>query len=124
MPFEERKRFLLEKSRGGAIRIDLAKDKGTGVLIGYCVSSLTEKKQGEIDSIYIEADYRRRGIGDAFMKKALGWLADRAATRIIVGVASGNEESFPFYSRYGFYPRVTVLEQAETKETGPSRQSE
>jgi diamine N-acetyltransferase len=43
------------------------------------------------------------------MKKALKWMDDLAVTGRIIGVGAGNEEVFPFYARYGFYPGVTIL---------------
>ena len=30
-------------------------------------------------------------------------------TKRIIGVGTGNEEVFPFYARYGFFPGVTIL---------------
>jgi ribosomal protein S18 acetylase RimI-like enzyme len=113
MTFEKRKRRLLEKSAGGAMRIDIAHDKETGENVGYCVSTVSENGQGEIDSIYIEPGYRRQGIGDALMKRALGWMDSLSITRRVVEVASGNEEVFVFYRRYGFYPRSTLLRTVE-----------
>jgi ribosomal protein S18 acetylase RimI-like enzyme len=111
MTFDRRKEDLLKKSAGGALNIDLARDAETGELIGYCVTSITAANHGEIESIYIEPDYRRHGIGDALMKKALKWLEERPVTRRILVVAAGNEEVYDFYSRYKFHPRATILEQ-------------
>jgi diamine N-acetyltransferase len=116
MTFDLRKKQLLEKSRDGAIRIDLARDRNTGALIGYCVSTISEKGQGEIDSIYIEEGYRRCGIGDNLMKKALKWMEEHSVKGKMLEVASGNEEVFTFYSQYDFYPRSIILRQVETKE--------
>ncbi len=109
MTFELRKKELLEKSGKGAIRIDIAKDGNTGVLIGYCVSIVSEMKQGEIESIFIEKDYRLHGIGDNFMKKTLAWMDSLSVTNRVIAVAAGNEEANAFYSRHGFYPRRTIL---------------
>jgi diamine N-acetyltransferase len=69
--FEDRKKQLLEKSIAGGLRIDLASDPDKGRLVGYCVTSLNAEKQGEIDSIYVEQDYRNCGIGDQLMTMAL-----------------------------------------------------
>jgi ribosomal protein S18 acetylase RimI-like enzyme len=113
MTFEMRKRHLLEKSAGGAMRIDIARDRETDKYAGYCVSTVSKDRQGEIDSIYIESEYRRRGIGDALMKRTLGWMDRLSITRRLVEVASGNEEVFAFYRRYGFYPRSTILRTVE-----------
>jgi ribosomal protein S18 acetylase RimI-like enzyme len=114
MTFDRRKDELLKKSAGGGLHIDLARDTETDGLIGYCVSSITADKHGEIESIYIEPDYRRSGIGDTLMKKSLKWLKECAVTRRILVVAAGNEEVFAFYSRHKFYPRAIILEQIES----------
>jgi ribosomal protein S18 acetylase RimI-like enzyme len=109
MTFDKRKRSLLEKSAGGAMRVDIARDKETGENVGYCVSTISKDGQGEIDSIYIEPVCRHQGIGDALMNKALGWMDGKRTTKRVVEVAAGNEEVFPFYRRYGFFPRSTLL---------------
>jgi ribosomal protein S18 acetylase RimI-like enzyme len=107
--FDTRKKQLIDKIREGALRIDLAKDFDTGKYIGYCVTSLTHEKQGEIESIYVEKSYRRSGIGDTLMTRALAWLERMAVAKTIIGVSEGNESVFDFYRRYDFYPRVTIL---------------
>jgi ribosomal protein S18 acetylase RimI-like enzyme len=113
MTWETRKTGLLEKAKTGTFLVSLAKENDT--LIGYCVSSINSEKQGEVESIYIEKEFRNFGIGDHFMKTALKWMDDREVQRKIVGVAVGNEEAFGFYEKYGFYPRVTVLRQISLK---------
>jgi ribosomal protein S18 acetylase RimI-like enzyme len=119
MPFELRKKILLEKAAKGAIYIDLARESDTRTIIGYCVSSVTEKKMGEIESIYVEEEYRRHGIGDSLMQRALNWLETQGVVRVVLGVGAGNEEVFPFYRQYGFYPRTTILEQVDKKGQRP-----
>ncbi len=113
MTFDQRKRQLLEKSAEGAVRIDIARDKETGRSVAYCISTVSKNQQGEIDSIYIEPGYRRQGIGDSLVKKALGWMDSLSITQRVIEVASGNEEVIPFYGRYGFYPRCVILRPAE-----------
>jgi RimJ/RimL family protein N-acetyltransferase len=107
--FDMRKKQLMEKSCQGALRIDLARDADTKEFIGYCVTSVNQEKQGEIESIYVEKDYRLLGIGDSLMTRALGWLETVTVKKTILGVAEGNEGVFAFYQRHNFYPRVTVL---------------
>ena len=107
--FKERKKSLLENKT--AIRTEIAKESGTGCLVGYCISTISQKKVGEIDSVFIETDFRGMGIGDAFMRRALEWMDSRAVQSKILTVAEGNERVFAFYKRYGFYPRTTVLMQ-------------
>jgi diamine N-acetyltransferase len=112
--FEGRKSDLLNKAKNGPMRIDLARDIDANKYVGYCVSSLITDNfdlVGEVDSIYVDADYRFKGIGETLMKKALEWMDAKGASVKTVGVGVGNEEVFPFYARFGFYPRTTHLEQ-------------
>ncbi len=106
--FEKRKADLLNKSCDGLLRVDLATDNGRNV--GYCVSTVKEN-EGEIDSIYIDQDYRSTGIGSAFMERALAWMDEQHVTVRRVAVAVGNEEALGFYEQFGFLPRQVLLEQ-------------
>lgn len=109
--FDMRKKGLMEKSFEGALRIDLARDVVTKEYIGYCVTTVNKEKEGEIESIYVEKDYRLSGIGDGLMSRALAWLENVTVKQTVVGVAEGNEGVFAFYQRHNFYPKVTVLMQ-------------
>ena len=111
--FAGRKSELLEKAKGGGMHIDLAYDAGTQKLVGYCVSTVDDRKQGEIDSIYVEDHYRCNGIAAALMKKALQWLDGMSVEKKVLLVASGNEEVLAFYEKLEFYPRGIVLEQVK-----------
>lgn len=106
---EQRNRELLDKYSKDDIRIDLAHDKATGKLVGYCISTISDDQQGEVQSLFVEEEYRRNGIGDAMMKKAIEWMDGRPVTQKVIVVAFGNEEVFPYYQKYGFYPRATIL---------------
>ena len=114
--FDMRKDQLLEKSRQGVLNIDLARDSNTKEYIGYCVTTINPEKQGEIESIYVEKEYRGMGIGDGLMTRALGWLKTMSVKKTILGVAEGNESVFPFYRRYNFYPKITLLWQKTDSE--------
>ena len=113
--FQRRKQELMDKSDGGAIRVELARDRDTGEIIGYCVSTISKQNTGEIDSIYIKENYRRSGIGDCLIKKALRWMKERAVERRVVEVIVNNEAALRFYERYGFYPRSTRMELVENR---------
>jgi len=115
MTFATRKKQLLEKSRGNIIRIDLARDVNLGEFVGYCISTISEERQGEIDSIYIKPDYRSFGIADNLMKRTLHWMDEQLITKRILVVGAGNEEVLGFYSKYCFHPRYIFLEQVQTK---------
>lgn len=109
--FDDRKAYFEKAASQGSLRIDLAFDPGKVRYAGYCVSSLSDEMTGEIESIYIEGPYRLLGIGTVLMTRALAWLDGNGPTRKRVSVAAGNEDILPFYRKFGFYPRMTVLEQ-------------
>ncbi|BCG60768.1 GNAT family N-acetyltransferase [Paenibacillus sp. URB8-2] len=107
--FEERSRDLFNKSKQGSLKIILAREAVTTELIGYCISSISEMKQGEIDSIFILDDFRGMGIGNALMKRTLDWFETNGIHNICLSVLFGNEPALKFYEKYGFYPRTYLL---------------
>jgi len=111
--WEQRKAGLLKKVVGGRLLVDVVRDGDAGRYVGYCVTSLTTELWGEIESIYVEPEYRGEGIGDCLMRRALAFLDEGGAKVKTLGVAVGNEEVFGFYRRYGFVPRATILQQIE-----------
>ena len=109
--FDDRKAYFVRCAETGDIRVDLASDPATGRCVAYCVTSLSADHIGEIESLYVDEAYRSQGIGTALMTRALAWLDENGSVENRVAVAEGNEEAFPFYRKFGFYPRRTVLEQ-------------
>ena len=107
--FQERVKELTDDKMG--MRVILVKDKDTGQYIGYCVSTIDKEMIGEIDSLYVEKEYRKYGIGNELMKRALEWLDENKVKSKRVVVAGGNEKVIDFYNHYGFHIRKIVLEQ-------------
>ncbi len=110
----KRKTGLIEKSASGHLRVDISTDLDKGKIVGYCVSTISGGGRGEIESIFVESKYRKTGIGDGLMQRALAWMNELHTTQKILGVGVGNDEVLPFYRRYGFFPRTIILEQVET----------
>jgi diamine N-acetyltransferase len=114
MSFDQRKMTLLEKTEKGKLRIDVVEDSSKNQLIAYCISSVCKEISGitgEIDSIFIDKTYRKKGIGTKLMDIALKWLdSEKVDTKKII-IAHGNEEAFEFYKRYGFYHLHNILQQ-------------
>lgn len=109
--FSWRTQFFVEKSKHSIFHIDLARDNLSGNFVGYCVASLTNDKIGEIESVFIEKEFRGQQVGAKFMERALAWMEKNGVQEKKIGVAAGNEQVFPFYEKYNFYPRVTILKQ-------------
>lgn len=108
--FQDRVGELTADSKVG-IKVNLVKDKDTDQYIGYCVSTIDKEMIGEIDSLYVKKEYRKHGIGNELMRRALEWLDKNKVKSKRVVVAHGNENVIDFYNHYGFYIRKTVLEQ-------------
>lgn len=112
MTFEKRKDYFENLAETSALYIDLAFDsRDSNRYVGYCVSSLSQEKTGEIESVFVKDSYRSQGIGSALVKRALAWFDENGSTRNRVSVSEGNEMVWDFYKKFGFYPRMTVLEQ-------------
>ncbi len=107
--FEDRIKPILDLAERGSVKIDIAQDTNHNVIVGYCVSTITENGEGEIDSIFLDQNYRGKGIGEALMERALNWFAENNVQDIKIGVVFGNDDVLSFYERFGFYPKSYVL---------------
>lgn len=112
--WKRRKVELLKKASSDGLYIEIATDSDIKEIIGYCMSTVSSDKQGCLESIYVEPNYRRLGIGDHLMQRAITWMDKKHATTKTLIVGVGNEEVLKFYSRYGFYPKYITVEQIET----------
>ena len=113
LTFQERKEDLFKKSENGILRIDAAYDEAAEQFIGYCISSISDETVGEVDSIYLTKEYRSSGIGDVLMKRSLNWMDQKGVETKRIMVAAGNENTLAFYSKYRFFPKHIILEQAK-----------
>lgn len=105
MTFEKRKKTLL-KDEQTCFRIVLAVDRESGRDIGFCVSTITGEKVGEVDSIYVDDGYRGRKIGKWMISDALTWFKDGGARQVWVSVIHGNEDALGFYMSFGLFPKT------------------
>jgi diamine N-acetyltransferase len=116
MTFEKRKAYFEQSASAGTLCIDVAFDvMDRDRYVGYCVSSLSKEKTGEItgeiESIFVDNAYRSCGIGSTLVTRALLWFDENGSTRNRVSVSEGNEPVWKFYKKFKFYPRMIVLEQ-------------
>lgn len=109
--FTARKQSLLEAVGTGELYVDIAVEKIIDRDIGYCISTAFPESVGELESIYVEDDFRRLGIAKEMVKRSLEWMDRFEVKEKKVVVAFGNENAFDFYAKFGFYPRSTVLRQ-------------
>ncbi|WDV46814.1 GNAT family N-acetyltransferase [Clostridiaceae bacterium M8S5] len=105
--FEDRLKSFEDDNK--EVLVILVKDEASNN-IGYIVASITKNKIAEIESFYIIEKYRNRKIGNKLMDDAISWLEYRNPKKISVGVAVGNEDVMRLYQKFGFYPKVIILE--------------
>lgn len=111
--FEQRKKNLLQKAKNGQLRIEIAVDQEVAQNVGYCISRVEFSGDAEMESLYVQDDYRGLGLGETLLSNASAWMDEMGAHTKTVSVAVGNEKAFSFYARFGFYPRKTLLEQVK-----------
>lgn len=111
--YERRRKEFMEHSKGGKLFVDIAINKGNGHDLGYCVATMYADGEGEIESIYIEPEYRRKGIGDHMMKMAFKRFEEEGAAPITLILAAGNEGVMGFYRKYGFAPKYIGLQRKD-----------
>lgn len=113
--FDDRRKSLIDKSSHGDIQVLLVKTAREDSLIAYCVSTVNLEGTGEIDSLFVEKEYRRLDLGDQLMKHALHWLESKNPKEVVLTVAGGNERVLDFYKKYGFYTTAVKLARAADK---------
>ena len=106
--FEKRTEKFMEKD-DRIMNIDLIKKYDA--YVGYSITTIDSKKEGEIESLFLLYSCRGLGLGDMLMERAIEWLDSNGAVKKIIGVAVGNEDVLEFYKRHGFYKRTIILEQ-------------
>lgn len=100
--FEERIESILKKAQHGKIKLDMIYNEKENRHVGYCLSSIQEEV-GEIESIFIEENYRKSGLGDKLMSKSLKWFEENSITNIEINVVYANDSALPFYQKHGFF---------------------
>ncbi|MCM1991141.1 GNAT family N-acetyltransferase [Oceanirhabdus seepicola] len=98
----------LSENEDRKINVIVVSDKDKEENIGYCLASVLGS-YGNIESLYIDPEYRGLNIGERLMTDSLEWINSYEVEDIMIGVAGGNEDAFGFYEKFGFYPRVTKL---------------
>lgn len=112
LSFEERCNTVMRHAGyGGRLIVDMAVDDTTDRDVGYCVTTINSEDMGEVESIYVESDYRGYGVGDQLMKRSLDWLEYQEAKSVQLSIIYGNDSVATFYERYGFKPLMMTMEQ-------------
>jgi len=106
--FDKRMEHIYEKAQKGIIKFEMILDNDNGNYVAYCLSSI-ENNLGEIESIFVEDEYRMLRLGDKLMKNVLNWFESNKTTNISINVVYANDDVLPFYERYGFHVGNYIL---------------
>jgi len=79
----------------------------SGVAVGYLLCTFVYSFEhgglmAEIDELFVAAEYRQQGIGQALLARMRAALAARGCVCLQMQVADGNTRTQGFYSRLGF----------------------
>jgi len=115
MNWDKRKSNLISKS--GKLLLEFAIDNKNDKIVAYCISTIEKEneKVGEIDSLFVEKEQRKSGIGKQLLDNAINWLISQKTEtqKLLVGV--GNESVIDYYKQFDFYPLHIVLQRKELK---------
>jgi ribosomal protein S18 acetylase RimI-like enzyme len=64
-----------------------------------------QRRYAEIDSLVVNNEYRRKGVGRALMEKAEVWIKDKGVGEIGLHVYEFNKEAIEFYEKLGYNTR-------------------
>ncbi|WBW96326.1 GNAT family N-acetyltransferase [Oceanirhabdus sp. W0125-5] len=90
------------------IKITLAEDEDSGILLGYCISAF-EGNQGETHSLHVVEESRGTGIGKELMKGHIKWLKANGCEDITLAVSCDNNNTIEFYKTMGFRPNTIEM---------------
>jgi ribosomal-protein-alanine N-acetyltransferase len=88
------------RSCGAGVRCVLIAEAGAA-LAGFMVLQLVVD-QAEIESLAVDARFRRKGLGSGLCRSAAIWAADRGAHSMLLEVRSSNHAARAFYAQAGY----------------------
>jgi diamine N-acetyltransferase len=100
---------LLQKTQNGKLQVQLVFVDDEEEPIGFCVTSLTQERVGEVEALFVLEHYQGNKLGGQLFQNALEWMEKEGAIEQRLVVAVGNEKVFDFYAKYGFLPGYSTL---------------
>lgn len=85
-----------------------------GYLLGYVgePSSLRPIRWAGLESMFVFAEVRSRGVGQELAETFLRWCGEQDAQRVSVSAYASNDGAVRFYKRLGFLPKEVALERS------------
>ena len=100
---------LVAKTSDGKVHIQLVYTQAKDNPIGFCITSLSSNRIGEVEALYILDEYQGNNLGTTLLQRSLQWMEAHNVLEQKLTVAAGNEQVFSFYQKFRFYPGYTTL---------------
>ena len=107
---EPRCRLFVAEVEGHARGFTLAQVEADG--------SLGSERGCWIHELYVEPDWRRRGLGSMLVASVEAFFAESGGTRVSIRVEASNPIGLRFWERRGFAERARILERALSAPSG------
>jgi ribosomal-protein-alanine N-acetyltransferase len=79
-----------------------------GGIVGYVIGAVRWRNVGHVLAIGVDPPYRKRGIGSALMREAIGCFLRKGAKVVRLEVRKSNVGAQEFYRKLGFVERFEV----------------
>jgi ribosomal protein S18 acetylase RimI-like enzyme len=79
-------------------------------LVGYCISSINRRFEGEIVSLFVLPEFRGHGVGTDLMREHLTWLRELRVKSVFLYVHPCNTAAIRFYWRFHFFSSSPLME--------------
>ncbi len=101
------RRFLAEVANSGYsfLFVAVAGDQTVGFISGELRQgspTFLPKTWASVDDVFVEPEYRNRGMGRALLQSVRAWAQERGADGISLQVAAANSRGRKFYEKLGF----------------------
>jgi ribosomal protein S18 acetylase RimI-like enzyme len=101
------RRFLADVANSGYsfLFVVAAGDRTVGFISGELRQgspTFLPKTWASVDDVFVEPEYRNRGMGRALLQSVQSWAKDRGADGISLQVAAANSRGRKFYEDLGF----------------------
>jgi ribosomal protein S18 acetylase RimI-like enzyme len=97
-----------------AVWVAEVEGRAVGYLLGrlQAPTDVRPVASASLESLYIAADHRGGGIGEALVDQFIAWARRQGAGRATVSAYADNEGANRFYRRLGFAARSTMFDRA------------
>lgn len=101
------------KGRNSSVLIAEDKEKPIGFSLAHIFRTGEIRnipKIGVLEYLYVEPEYRKKGIGKILLDNVKKFFQDNNVSRIKLTTLSDNKNAIKFYEENGMYNLVTILE--------------